>query len=50
MLFPTTLKWMGYETKEKTFFDKADTYQQNFYHGSLFGIGSGGKTSIRNKE
>jgi len=47
MIFPTTLKWMGYETKEKTFEDKEESYHQEFYHGNLFGIGSEGKTSIK---
>jgi glucan phosphoethanolaminetransferase (alkaline phosphatase superfamily) len=49
MIFPTTLKWMGYDVNDTTLFDSSTGRKQGFYHGNLFGIGSGAKTTIVQK-
>jgi len=45
-IFPTIIKLMGYETKNKTFFDNFSEKDQIFFSGDLFGVVGSIKNNI----
>jgi len=48
LIFPSTLKLMGFKTTNNTFFDKKPRVPQLFYHNDIFGIVKLRKTNVSN--
>ena len=49
LIFPSTLKLMGYDTPRANLFDRQPPTNQYFYHRGIFGESQLAKTSITNK-